>query len=101
MGSDYVLLKFSVSKPIYFQLGDWCDVPGNGRFELVELYNPTYNKATGGYDYELELEAYYCKWRNKIFKYTPESGGREASWSLTDTLEVHLDVFLRNLKTMG
>ena len=101
MGSDYVLLKFSVSKPIYFQLGDWCDVPGNGRFELVELYNPTYNKATGGYDYELELEAYYCKWRNKIFKYTPESGGREASWSLTATLDVHLGVFVRNLKALG
>lgn len=101
MGSDYVLLKFSVSKPIYFQLGDWCDVPGFGRFELVELYNPTYNKSTGGYDYELELEAYYCKWRNKIFKYTPETGGREASWSLTATLDVHLGVFVRNLKALG
>lgn len=101
MGSDYVLLKFSVSKPIYFQLGDWCDVPGFGRFELVELYNPTYNNSTGGYGYELELEAYYCKWRNKIFKYTPETGGREASWSLTATLDVHLGVFVRNLKALG
>lgn len=101
MGNDYVMLKFSVSRPIYFKLGDWCDIPGFGRFELVELYHPTYNKATGGYDYELELEAYYCKWRNKIFKYTPESSGREASWSLTATLDVHLGVFLRNLKALG
>ncbi len=101
MGDDYILLKFSVSKPIYFQLGDWCVVPGFGRFELVELYNPTYNKSTGGYDYELELESYYCKWRNKIFKYTPETGGREASWSLTATLDVHLGIFVRNLKALG
>lgn len=101
MGADYVMLKFSVSTPIYFQLGDWCEVPGFGRFELVELYHPNYNKSTGGYDYELELEAYYRKWRNKIFKYTPESGGREASWSLTATLDVHLDIFVRNLTALG
>lgn len=101
MGSDYVMLKFSVNKPIYFQLGDWCDIPGFGRFELVELYNPTYDKTTGGYNYDLELEAYYCKWRNKIFKYTPETGGQEASWSLTANLDVHLGVFIRNLKALG
>lgn len=101
MGSNYIMLKFSVSKPIYFELGDWCEVPGFGKFELVELYKPNYNKISGGYDYELVLEAYYCKWRNKIFKYTPEMGGQEASWSLTATLDVHLGIFVRNLKALG
>lgn len=101
MGSNYIMLKFSVRKPIYFELGDWCEVPGFGKFELVELYKPNYNKISGGYDYELVLEAYYCKWRNKIFKYTPEMGGQEASWSLTATLDVHLGIFVRNLKALG
>lgn len=101
MADDYVTIKFSIDKPIFFELGDWVQIPDFGRFELVELYNPTFNRRTGAYDYELKLEATYQKWRNKIFKYTPETGGREASWSLTAALDVHLSIFLRNLAALG
>ena len=111
MKEDYVTLPFSVQDPIYFKLGDNIDFAGilddslGGKlskiYELVDLYKPTFNASTGGYDYELHLDAYYWKWKNKKFKYTPEHGGREASWSLTATLDVHLNVFLRNLKSFG
>lgn len=37
----------------------------------------------------------------KIFKYTPEYRGQEASWSLTASLDVQMGVFLRNLKALG
>lgn len=47
------------------------------------------------------MNAYYWKWKNKIFKYTPEQAGSEASWSLTASLDVQLGVFLRNLKALG
>ena len=70
-------------------------------YEIVDLQKPTYNTSTGGYDYELRLDAYYWKWKNKIFKYTPEQAGSEASWSLTAALDVQLGVFLRNLKALG
>ena len=100
MKEDYITLPFSLEKPIKF--GGGCNTEVNGElFEVTELQKPTYNNTTGGYDYQLRLDAYYWKWKNKIFKFTPEVGGQEASWSLTASLDVHLGIFLRNLKALG
>lgn len=109
--SDYIILPFSLVKPVYFRMGDYVDLVGmyDGaagallakRYEITEKQMPTYNASTGGYDYSLKLDAYYWKWRNKIFKYIPERKENEASWSLTATLDVHMGVFLRNLKALG
>lgn len=111
MKEDYIILPFSVQEPIFFKLGDYVDLSGvlddslgglmSKRYEIVDLQTPTFNSSTGGYDYQLRLDAYYWKWKNKIFKYTPEHAGYEASWSLTATLDVQLGVFLRNLKALG
>lgn len=100
MQEDYITLLFSLSNPVYFKLGDYVDNE-LGIFELVDLYKPTYNTTTGAYDYELHLDAYYWKWKNKKFFYTPETTGREAAWNLTATLDKHLNVFLDNLKALG
>ena len=100
MKEDYITLKFSVSEPVHFKLGDGIDNE-LGIFELVDLNKPTYNENTGGYDYELRLDAYYWKWKNKKFKFTPETGGQEASWNLTAPLDVQLGVFIRNLNALG
>jgi hypothetical protein len=100
MQEDYITLLFSLSNPVYFKLGDYVDNE-LGIFELVDLYKPTYNTTTGAYDYELRLDAYYWKWKNKKFFYTPETTGREAAWNLTATLDTHLNVFLDNLKALG
>lgn len=111
MKEDYIILPFSVAKPVQFKLGDYVDLSGvldeslGGKlakiYEITDLQKPTYNTSTGGYDYNLQMNAYYWKWKNKIFKYTPEHAGNEASWSLTATLDVQLGVFLRNLKALG
>ena len=100
MKEDYITLKFSLDKPIYFHLGDGIDNE-LGIFELVDLYKPDYNAETSGYNYDLRLDAYYWKWKNKKFFYTPEIGGREAGWSLTATLETHMRIFLKNLEQLG
>ena len=111
MKEDYIILPFSVAKPVQFKLGDYVDLSGvldeslGGKlakiYEITDLQKPTYNTSTGGYDYNLQMNAYYWKWKNKIFKYTPEHAGNEASWSLTAALDVQLGVFLRNLKALG
>lgn len=111
MKEDYIILPFSVAKPVQFKLGDYVDLSGvldeslGGKlakiYEITDLQKPTYNTSTGGYDYNLQMNAYYWKWKNKIFKYTPEHAGKEASWSLTAALDVQLGVFLRNLKALG
>lgn len=100
---DYVNLKFSVSEPLYFRLGDHIELDNDptGLFEIVTPQAPTYNTSTGGYDYDLRFDAYYMKWRNKVMKYTPEIGGQEASFNLTAELAVHLDIVLRNLKALN
>nr|DAT09607.1 MAG TPA: tail protein [Caudoviricetes sp.] len=103
MKEDYLTLKFSLEKNIYFKLGDYVDIPNDytSLFEICDIQKPTFNNSTGGHDYELRLDAYYWKWKNKIFKYTPEVGGQEASWNLTASLDSQLGVFLRNLKALG
>ena len=100
MKEDYILLKFSLENPIFFKYGDYveCDF---GMFEVCDLQKPVFNANTAGYDYELQLDAYYWKWKNKIFKYTPEVAGQEASWNLTASLDVQAGIVLRNLKALG
>lgn len=100
MKDDYITLKFSLLNPISFKMGCYaeCDF---GRFEIIEDQKPSFNNSTGGYDYELKMEASYMKWKNKVFKYTPETGGNEAAWDLTAQLSYHLDIFLRNLNVWG
>lgn len=100
MKEDYITLKFSLEEPVNFKLGDYVDDLRFGLFELCDLYKPNYNSTTGGYDYELRLDAYYWKWKNKLLKYMPEGTGQEASWNLTATLEVHADAFLRGLAAL-
>lgn len=100
MKRDCIVLKFSLDRVIHFGPGCyvWTD---DGRYETVKAQYPTYNAKTGGYDYELTLDAGYWKWKNKLFKYMPETGGQEAAWNLTATLDVQLGIVLRNLKALG
>lgn len=109
MKEDYVVLPFNTLSPVDFQVGDYVDLRGvldasmGGKlakiYQIVDIPYPTYKN--GGYSYELRFDAYYFKWKTKIFKYTPEYGGLEASWFLTASLDVQMGVFLRNLKALG
>lgn len=111
MQHDYIVLPFSLRTPVNFGIGSYVDLRGvfddalGGKlakmYYVTELQNPTYNTSTGGYEYQLRLNAYYWLWNNFIFKYTPESAGGEASWSLTAPLDVQMGVFLRNLSELG
>lgn len=100
MKEDYILLYFSVYQPVLFEKGDYCDTEF-GRFEIVDLVFPQYNTSTGGYDYELRLDAEYYKWKNKILFYDRQGGNREASWNLTRTPDAHLSIVVSNLKSLG
>lgn len=100
MKEDYILLHFSVYQPVLFEKGDYCETEF-GRFEIVDLVFPKYNTSTGGYDYELRLDAEYYKWKNKILFYDRQGGNREASWNLTRTPDAHLSIVVSNLKSLG
>jgi len=119
MQEDRIRLVFSLGRYIVFSAGDYVDFGEtvNGtpvyaseypvlaawgrRFELTGEYKPRYNTKTGGYDYELTLDADYWKWKNKILRYAPGAGGAEASFSLTGTPDVFLDLLTGNLDILG
>lgn len=111
MQHDYIVLPFSLRTPVDFKIGSYVDLRGvfddalGGKLSKVyyvtESQSPAFNTSTGGYDYQLRLNAYYWLWNNFIFKYTPENKAGEASWSLTAPLDVQMGVFLRNLSELG
>lgn len=95
MQSHYCKLSFKLSKPIYFLLGDFIDTP-YGRFELVDLAKAKDND-TIGYSYEIQFDAYYRKFKNKILKYRPNTGSQEATFSLTSKISTHVEVIMKSL----
>ena len=95
MQSHYCKLSFKLSKPIYFLLGDFIDTP-YGRFELIDLTKAKDND-TIGYSYEIQFDAYYRKFKNKILKYRPNTGSQEATFSLTSTISTHVEVIMKSL----
>lgn len=95
MQSHYCKLSFKLSKPIYFLLGDFIDTP-YGRFELIDLTKAKDND-TIGYSYEIQFDAYYRKFKNKILKYRPNTGSQEATFSLTSKISTHVEVIMKSL----
>lgn len=95
MQSHYCKLSFKLSKPTYFLLGDFIDTP-YGRFELIDLTNAKDND-TIGYSYEIQFDAYYRKFKNKILKYRPNTGSQEATFSLTSKISTHVEVIMKSL----
>lgn len=100
MDHHYIILKFTTATPIYFEIGDSVEIPDFGYFELTSSYFPKHNDSDG-YDYEMQMDAYYMSWKNKICKYRPQHGANEASFKLTTTVGVHMNVILGNLKALG
>ena len=100
MDHHYVILKFTTATPVYFEIGDSVEIPDFGYFELTSSYFPKHNDSDG-YDYEMQMDAYYMSWKNKLCKYRPQHGANETSFSLTTTVGVHMNVILGNLKALG
>lgn len=100
MDHHYIILKFTTATPVYFEIGDSVEIPDFGYFELTSSYFPKRNDSDG-YDYEMQMDAYYMSWKNKICKYRPQHGANETSFNLTTTVGVHMNVILGNLKSLG
>ena len=101
MKEDYVRLVFSTEKKFAVSLGDYITLEDWGTFYITKPQKPTYNLTTGGYDYDLQFDAPHYRWNNKLYKFEPNTNRNEATWSLTDNLQNHMAVFLRNLEHHG
>lgn len=100
MDHHYIILKFTTVTPVYFEIGDSVEIPDFGYFELTSAYFPKHNDSDG-YDYEMQMDAYYMAWKNKLCKYRPQYGANETSFQLTTSVGVHMNVILGNLKALG
>ena len=100
MDHHYIILKFTTAMPVYFEIGDSVEIPDFGYFELTSAYFPKHNDSDG-YDYEMQMDAYYMAWKNKLCKYRPQYGANETSFKLTTSVGVHMNVILGNLKALG
>ena len=66
MQEDSITLVFSLTAPIEFKVGDYINDAVFGLFIVRERQMPTYNKVTGGYDYNLRFDRAYWLWENHI-----------------------------------
>lgn len=108
MQEDYIELHFNLLKPIFFEIGCWCLWNGK-KYYVTEFQQPSYDANTGGYGYELKLNAYYRAWGLKLYKYSSLafSGSessvalRELTFSLTANLLTHAQTLVRCLNLDG
>lgn len=100
MDHHYIILKFTTATPVYFEIGDSVEIPDFGYYELTSAYFPKHNDSDG-YDYEMQMDAYYMVWKNKLCKYRPQNGANETSFKLTTTVGIHMNVIIGNLKALG
>ncbi len=102
MSEDNITLVFETLKPVFFRLGDWIDDELFGQFFITDMAQmPTYDNNSGAYRYNLQFDANYFLWKNKICKYIPDAEAKETSFTLTANIETHLDVIVRNLTSLG
>ncbi len=99
-GDDYALLKFSTVRPVGFAVGDYADVPGEGRMTVASLPQPSYNTETGGYDYQLRLEPQWALMRNRLLMLNPGAHA-EVEFRLTDTLAGHMRMAMKCIASCG
>lgn len=106
MTEDYIELHFTIAEAVAVEVGDYVDDEIFGRFIITTKQMPSYDTATGGYDYTIKLEREYRKWNNKVFMLTAViTGGdrvrKESNWSLTSDLKLQAEEVIHNLNVLG
>lgn len=97
MSDDYIELVFKTRKKVAFGLGDYITHEKYGRFEITTSQRPKLNAVTRVYEYTLRFNAPYFKWQNKKYKFNPSDNRHETSFSLTEKMNTHMAVLLKNL----
>ena len=99
MGDHYVKLIFTLDEPVLLEVNDTVETTF-GKFCLLEPYRPDYNTDTGGYEYEVQFDAHYMRFSQKIFRYTPASASSEVTFTLTAKLTTHINLVLANINAL-
>lgn len=99
---EFITVNFSSDSVLALKKGFYTNIESLGRFEVVNLPTPTKASKNIGYDYELRLDRPWYKFKNRIIFFRRGSvNGKEAKWSLTDTLQAHAGILTDNLANIG
>lgn len=99
---EYITVNFSSESVLALKKGFYTNIESLGRFEVVDLPTPTKASKDIGYEYELRLDRPWYKFKNRIIFFRRGSvNGKEAKWSLTDTLQAHAGILTDNLANIG
>ena len=106
MTEDSVTLEFFLSEPMVFIIGDYINDELFGKFYITEEVAPPDTSTHGTYKYSIRFDRDYYIFRNKVFclTYYDKTLGlirKETTWTLTDTLTVHIKEIIRNLYALG
>lgn len=103
-GDDYISFKINLPNALQFQIGDYfTDKEGQWgepqRYYITSPILPSYSSENGAWAYEIKFEAEYRLWGNKVLRFITSHA--EGEFSLTDTIDHHLDLVLGTLKHLG
>ena len=99
---EYITVNFSSESVLALKKGFYTNIESLGRFEVVDLPTPTKASKDIGYEYELRLDRPWYKFKNRIIFFRRGSvNGKEAKWSLTDTLQAHAGILTDNLANIA
>ena len=115
MEQDCVVLQFNLADnrltndtSKFFQIGDYIEDELFGLFYITDEPEPAeYDKDSGAYRFNLQFNREYIGWKNQIMMLTYDVEGvstpvrRETQWTLTDSLENHMEEIMRNLTALG
>lgn len=100
-GEDYVKVKFSLQTPVNFTTGDFVMYKGQG-YVLTKPYKPSYNTNTGGYDYDMQFDAYYKILANSTAMLTIQENAEYrrvgTNWKYTENLANHIARLNENIR---
>ena len=118
MKEDYIRLKFTTTENTPLLIGDYVDLTnyiaeyGHDKFNNAEddttklfvvdrNFFPTYDSNNGGWKYDVQINAYYYAWDNKLFKYISENSASEIGFNLTSDIEQHAKILKDNFDYGG
>ena len=100
--SEYIRIVFNSDLPLKLRKGYYTDIQGLGRFEIVTLPTPAASRKGNGFEYEMQMDRPWVKFRNRImFMQRGSVLGMETRWSLTDTIRNHCSVLTDNIAKCG
>lgn len=100
--SEYIRIVFNSDFVLQLKKGYYTDIPTLGRFEIVTLPSPNASKKGDGYEYELQMDRPWAKFKNRImFMQRGSVLGMESKWSLTDTIRNHCSILTDNIAQCG